>query len=355
MLFESLKVGPLELPNRALMAPMTRSRAGSGGVPGSQAGLYYAQRAEAGLIVTEGVQPSAIGQGYMDTPGLHTAAQVEGWREVTGAVHAAGGRIFAQLLHTGRVSHPDNNGGLDSLAPSAVPTKEKIYTRTGLADIPVPREMSTKDVEQTVSDFVQAARNAVEAGFDGVELHGANGYLIHQFLAANTNRRNDSYGGSVAGRLRFAVEVAEAVSAAIGAERVGFRMSPENPYNEIEEPDAATVYPALVDALPESLAYVHLIASPDLDLNLELRKRWAGVLVVNATHEQPVHQETIDAWFGRGADALSFGRAWLANPDLLRRLTIGAPLNDPDPATFFGGDHRGYVDYPVLTDSTTAS
>jgi N-ethylmaleimide reductase len=346
MLFESVKLGTLELANRAVMAPMTRSRAGAGGVPTPLAVAYYTQRASAGLIVTEGIQPSPRGQGYVNTPGLHTEDQVAGWRAVTDAVHAAGGRIFAQLLHVGRITHPDNSGH-QPVGVSPVRPAGQIFTPSGLQDFGVPHELSTVDIEATVDDFVGSARNAVAAGFDGVELHGANGYLIHQFLAENTNHRTDSYGGSVLNRIRFATETASAVADAIGADRVAIRISPGGTFNDISEPDAADVYPALVDALP-SLAYLHLIASPDEDLNDVLRRRWSGGLIVNASRPDPVHDETVSNWFARGADALSFGRAWLANPDLLERLRRGAPLNQADPATFYGGDHAGYTDYPTL-------
>jgi N-ethylmaleimide reductase len=351
MLFTSTKLGALELPNRAVMAPMTRSRAGAGGVPTPLAVTYYTQRASAALIITEGTQPTPQGQGYPNTPGLHTTAQVAAWLRVTDAVHQAGGRIFAQILHTGRIGHPDNSGH-EQVAPSPIKASGQVFTSSGPEEFGVPRELSTGEVHATVRDFAAAARNAIAAGFDGVELHGANGYLIHQFLSGKTNERTDAYGGPVANRIRFAAEVASAVAEAIGADRVGLRLSPGRAFNDMSEPDAADVYPALVDALP-ALAYLHLIAGQDImgrdgDLNDELRRRWAGFLIVNSSRPDPVDHETVNGWFARGADAISFGRAWLANPDLLHRLRTGSPLNQADPATFYGGDHTGYTDYPTL-------
>src|SRR5690606_99129 len=233
--FEPVSVGALKLPNRLLMAPMTRSRA-RGGLVGPATAEYYAQRAAAGLIITEGTQPSVRGQGYIDTPGLHTADQVAAWREVTGAVHAAGGRIFAQIMHSGRVGHPVlyPDGGLP-VAPSAIASGDSMYTPDGMLPHPVPHELTAAEIEEVVDEFTEAARNAVDAGFDGVELHGANGYLIQQFLADGSNRRTDRYGGSRANRIRFAAEVATAVAEAIGPERTGMRISPGTPNGGITE------------------------------------------------------------------------------------------------------------------------
>ncbi|MFF5211743.1 alkene reductase [Streptosporangium sp. NPDC000396] len=347
MPFTPFKLGALELPNRLVMAPMTRSRAYVEGIPSSLTALYYAQRASAGLIVTEGAQPSPAGKGYMNTPGLHTDEQVAGWREVTDAVHAAGGRIFAQIMHTGRIGHPDNTGALP-VAPSAVRPATQIFTPNGMQDIPTPVELSTGKVEATIGDFVDAARRAVDAGFDGVELHGANGYLIHQFLSQNANLRDDRFGGSVDGRIRFAVEAARAVAEAIGASRVGIRLSPGTGAQEVVEDDAHEVYPALVSALSEiGLAYLHLIAGGSDELYERVRALWPNTLIVN----DPSLADPADAashWLGRGADLVSLGRAFLANPDLPLRLRLGASLNEPDFTTAFGGDHRGYTDYPTL-------
>ncbi len=347
MPFTPFELGSLRLPNRLVMAPMTRSRAYLAGVPSPLTALYYAQRASAGLIVTEGVQPSPAGQGYMNTPGLHTDEQVAGWREVTGAVHAAGGRIVAQIMHAGGVGHPDNTGRLP-VAPSAVRVGEQIFTPAGPQDTPVAVELSTAEVEATVRDFATAARRAVEAGFDGVELHGANGYLIHQFLSENANLRDDRYGGSAANRIRFAVETARAVVEEIGPDRVGIRLSPLNGAQGLVEEDAHELYPALVSALADlDLVYLHLVATGGDELNARIRDLWPNALIVNdpeAIDPASATERLLD-W---GADLVALGRAFLANPDLPLRLRVGAPLNEADMSTAFGGDHRGYTDYPTL-------
>ncbi|GIH72069.1 alkene reductase [Sphaerimonospora thailandensis] len=348
MLFTSFDLGSLHLPNRLVMAPMTRSRSYVDGIPSPFAPLYYAQRASAGLIITEGVQPSPAGKGYMDTPGLHTDEQVAGWREVTDAVHAAGGRIFAQLMHAGRVGHPDNTGAV-SVAPSAVRAAGQIFTPSGPQELPAPVELSTAEVEATIRDFVGAARRAIDAGFDGVELHGANGYLIHQFLSRNANLRDDRYGGSVAGRIRFAVEAAGAVAEEIGPSRVGIRMSPASGAQDLVEDDAHEVYPALVSELAElDLGYLHLVATGGDDLSRRIRDLWRNALIVNdpAGTDPAV---TAAKWLEWGADVVALGQAFLANPDLPLRLRLGAPLNEPDLSKAYGGDHRGYTDYPSLT------
>ncbi|WP_433499671.1 alkene reductase [Sphaerimonospora sp. CA-214678] len=347
MMFRSYELGSLHLPNRLAMAPMTRSRSYVAGIPSSLTALYYAQRASAGLIITGGVQPSAAGKGYMDTPGLHTDEQVAGWCEVTDAVHAAGGRIFAQIMHAGRIGHPGNTGALP-VAPSAVRAAGQIFTPDGPQDHPVPVELSTAEVEETTRDFVRAARLAIDAGFDGVELHGANGYLIHQFLSQNANLRDDRYGGTVAGRIRFAVETAEAVAAEIGGHRVGIRLSPANGVNDLVEDDAHELYPALVSELARlDLVYLHMVAAGGDELSRRIRDLWPATLVVNdpAGVDPAV---TAAKWLEWGADLVALGRAFLANPDLPLRLRLGAPLNESDTASYFGGDHRGYTDYPAL-------
>lgn len=347
-MFTPFELGSLRLPHRLAMAPMTRSRSYVDGIPSPLAPLYYGQRASAALIITEGIQPSPAGQGYMNTPGLHTDQQVAGWREVTDAVHAAGGRIFAQIMHSGMVGHPDNTGAVP-LAPSAVrPDGLQIFTPSGLQDLPIPRELTTEEVEATVRDFAAAARRAVDAGFDGVELHGANGYLIHQFLSQNVNLRGDRYGGSIAGRIRFAVETAKAVAEEIGPDRVGIRLSPTNGAQGLVEDDAHELYPALVSELAElDLVYLHLIATGGDELNARIRDLWPNALVVNDP-EGADPAGTAAKWLEWGADVVSIGRAFLANPDLPLRLRLGAPLNEPDLSLSFGGDHRGYTDYPAL-------
>jgi N-ethylmaleimide reductase len=343
------------LSNRIVMAPMTRSRAhGPGATATDLMATYYRQRAGAGLIVTEGIQPSAVGQGYPNTPGLHSADQVAAWRKVTDAVHAEGGTIFAQLMHTGRIGHPTLlPDGLHPVAPSPVAAKGQVFTHQGPKDFVTPREMTADDITRTVADFADAARNAIAAGFDGVEIHGANGYLIHQFLAPNSNQRTDDWGGDVTGRVRFGLETAAAVAAAIGAHRTGFRISPANPYNDITETDPADVedtYTTLVTRLAElDLAYLHMIEGADRTLTTRLRKSWPATFVLNPfTHPEPTGPDALALVEDGTTDLVAFGALFLANPDLPARLAAEGPFNTPDPSTFYGGDHRGYTDYPHL-------
>jgi len=353
-LFDTLTVRDWELPHRVVMAPLTRNRAEPGTMaPGDLAVEYYRQRASAGLIVSEGTQPSAVGQGYLNTPGIHTPAQVEGWRRVADAVHAEGGRIVVQLMHAGRVAHPDNKDGLESVAPSALAAPGEMITAQGSFPHPVPRAVETDEVAGLVEDFVHAARCAVEAGLDGVEVHAANGYLIHQFLAPGSNQRTDSYGGSPANRARFAVEVTRAVAEAIGPERVGIRISPaHNIQGAIEEDPADTeaTYAALIDGIaPLGLAYLSVLADPAADLVQRLRKDFGGVLIANDGFGEVTTRESAQAILDADlADAVAVGRLFLANPDLPRRWETGAGLNEPDPATFYGGGAEGYTDYPFL-------
>jgi N-ethylmaleimide reductase len=349
--YDPIDLSGTPLANRIVMAPMTRSRAGGGGVPTALAVEYYSQRASAGLVVTEGIQPSAVGQGYPDTPGLHSAEQIAGWRRVTDAVHAAGGRIFAQLMHAGRIGHPDLlPDGLVNVGASPVAAEGQVYTHEGPLDFVTPRELTGAEVRATVGEFASAARGAIEAGFDGVELHGANGYLIHQFLAPGSNHRTDEWGGSVENRIRFAVETVRAVAAEIGAGRTGIRLSPGNPYNDIDEPEPEPAYTALVDALePLGLAYLHLTEVGEVrELTLALRKRFSGTFVLNPATEGPTGPESLALVEDGTADLVAFGALFLANPDLPARLRAGGPFNTPDPATFFGGDAKGYTDYPAL-------
>ncbi|MGW2020330.1 alkene reductase [Streptomyces sp. NPDC001927] len=354
--FDPIELGGKRLANRIAMAPMTRSRAyGPGASVTELTATYYAQRASAGLIVTEGIQPSVIGQGYPDTPGLHSAEQVAAWRRVTDAVHREGGVIFAQLMHTGRIGHPSLlPDGLIPVGPSAVAAKGQVFTHQGPKDFVTPKELEHDEIVQTIADFADAARNAIAAGFDGVEVHGANGYLIHQFLAPNANQRNDAWGGDVAGRVRFAVEVAEAVAEAIGAHRTGIRISPGTPFNDISETDQADLeetYTALVARLaPLELSYLHVLEGPNRSLTERLRKDWPGTFVLNPfTHPEPTGQASLGLIEDGAADMIAFGALFLANPDLPRRLAAGGPYNTPDAATYYGGDERGYTDYPALT------
>ncbi|MFA1540322.1 alkene reductase [Actinomadura monticuli] len=344
----------LALPNRIVMAPMTRGRADDAtGVPHPLTAAYYAQRATAGLIVTEGLWPHVLGKGGPGIPGLVTDAQVAGWREVTAAVHAAGGTVFAQLWHVGRMTHPLNlPDGATPVAPSAVRIEgEPIYTRAGDVEHVTPRPMTTAEAEGAVEDFAAAARNAIRAGFDGVEVHGANGYLVQQFLAENTNRRTDRFGGSRNGRLRFALDVVEAVAAEVGTERVGLRVSPHNPENEIAEEDPQGTYRALVDALdPLGLGYLHVIERGAYGALADLRPRWSGTLIGNFNGPEPTTREAGEQVVAVGlADLFSFGRLFISNPDLPARFAADAPLNRHAPELVYGGGGEGYVDYPALT------
>ncbi|MEU2867416.1 alkene reductase [Streptomyces mirabilis] len=347
-LWTPITVGAIELPHRLAMAPMTRDRSRPDGVPTDLNRAYYRQRASMALIITEGTQPSADGQGYLLTPGIYTEAHIAGWQEITGAVHAAGGRIVVQLMHTGRISHPANTPHhRRPVAPSAIQPKGAMFTTSGLQDMPTPRALATEEVADVVDEFRHAASAAIAAGFDGVEIHGANGYLVHQFLAGNTNQRTDRYGGPLENRIRFAVEVASAVADEIGAERTGLRLSPGNPYNDIAEHDTRDLYPALVTALaPLNLAYLHLIHGGDEELLRELRQLWPTALLLNrAGTDIDTRVADLDAGL---ADVITVGTTALSNPDLPARIRSGAPLNQADPATFYGGDHHGYTDYPTL-------
>ncbi|MCX4704116.1 alkene reductase [Streptomyces sp. NBC_01373] len=348
-LWNPIVAGEISLPHRLAMAPLTRSRSTPNGVPTELNAEYYAQRASHALIITEGTQPNADGQGYTLTPGIYTEEHIAGWRKVTDAVHKADGRIVIQLMHVGRIAHPDNTPHHGQpVAPSAVQPKGDMFTASGLQEMPVPRELSTEEVAATVDDYRRAAAAAIAAGADGVEIHSANGYLPHQFLATNTNQRTDRYGGSIDNRIRFAVEIATAVADEIGAGRTGIRISPGNPYNDIAESDTHDLYPALVRALaPLNLAYLHVLHGGDDEPLHALRKLWPTTLVLNragtdiATRAQDV-QDGI-------ADVITVGTMALANPDLVERVRTGAPLNTPDPETFYGGGEAGYTDYPTHT------
>ncbi len=350
--FDPVTVGGLALPHRIAMSPMTRSRA-YGQIPNELMAEYYAQRAGAALIITEGTQPSVVGQGYLNTPGIHSPEQIAGWRKVTDAVHARGGRIFVQLMHTGRVGHhsliPD---GHSHVGPSAVRADIQIFIGDGMGDVPVPVALTEEGIQATIADFANAAANAIEAGFDGVELHGANGYLIHQFLSTNANQRTDRWGGSRHNRVRFAVEATRAVADRIGAHRVGLRVSPGVTNNDIHEADPHETCAELVDGLnPIGLAYLHVFEGPYRDITLMLRKEFTGTLILNpATPGSFTSKENLDVIEDGTADIITFAANFLANPDLPERLRHDKPLNTPDPATFYGGDHRGYTDYPTLTD-----
>lgn len=354
-LFDSYSLRDLTLPNRIVMAPMTRARAGRDGVPSDSASVYYAQRSTAGLIVSEGIQPSLLGQSSPNTPGLHSDEQVSAWKEVTQAVHANGGRIFAQIMHAGRVGHTDVTG-LIPVAPSAVRADVQLFIGNGERRRPsAPRALSEKEVGAEIEVYAQAARRAVEAGFDGVELHAANGYLIQQFLSSNANQREDRYGGTISGRIRFAVEVAEATAAAIGGHRVGLRISPGGTFGDIEEHNVAELYGALLGALaPLDLAYLHTLGTSDDEALGALRSAWNSTFIVNPAFvdsERQADYSQGERWLQQGADLISFGRAFIANPDLVERFRMGASLASAHREAFYGDSDRGYIDFPSLTTS----
>jgi N-ethylmaleimide reductase len=359
-LFEPARLGTLELPNHLVMAPLTRNRAAADGTPTPLMATYYVQRASAGLIIAEASTPNAVGQTYPNITAIHTASHVAGWRRVTDAVRQAGGRMFLQLQHGGRVGHPATSG-LVPVAPSPVPLPETIFTPGGHRPSVVPREMTVRRIRETVEHFAAAARRARQAGFEGVEVHAANGHLLHQFLAQNTNRRTDAYGGPVAHRIRFVVEVTEAVAAAIGPERVGVRISPGGTVNGIEEGDPEAIHPALVRALDGlGLAYLHIVRSdPDDALFRKLRDRWTGTLIGNPVLPELTTQTVLRAsgrLLAAGADLVALGRPFLANPDLVTRLRLGAPLNPVRDRYFmYVGGATGYTDYPALEDQRPSS
>jgi N-ethylmaleimide reductase len=362
-LFSSTRLGGLTLPNRFVMAPMTRSRAAQpGDVPSELNARYYAQRAAAGLIVTEATQISREGQGYSFTPGIYTDAQRDGWRLVTDAVHAAGGRIFLQLWHVGRVSHPlIQEGGRLPVAPSAVRADGvRVYVidpdggGPRFVDCIEPRALETGEVARVVEDFRKAAAMAVAAGFDGVEIHGANGYLVDQFLRSTTNRRADRYGGSPQARIRFLQEVVSAVASAVGRERTGVRLSPHVTLQDMADPEIVPTSLLAAEMLAaEGVGYLHFAEADwddapavPLDYRKEVRARFAGPIIVAGRYTPQRGDDLVRVGL---ADLVAFGRPFLANPDLPHRIAAGIPLNAPDPATFFGGGATGYDDYPIAT------
>jgi 2,4-dienoyl-CoA reductase-like NADH-dependent reductase (Old Yellow Enzyme family) len=345
----------MHLPHRLALAPMTRSRANYDGTPNELVPAYYAQRASLGLLITEGTQPSEDGQGYTMTPGIHSKAQVEAWKNVTAAVHAEGGHIVMQIMHAGRIGHPDNTPHhRQPVAPSAIASGQQIWTAGGMQDNPVPRALTEDEIRQTIDDFRKAARNAVDAGMDGVELHGANGYLINQFLAPNANIRTDAYGGSIENRARFAIEVAAAVVDEIGAERTGIRLSPGFEVGGLSDgPEGEDLYRYLIAELDKlKLAYLHLHHQGNDRFLAEIRALWSQKLLVNRAN-RPL--EALGDDIDKGlADIAPVGKWGLANPDFVERLKSGAELNELDPATLFGGGAKGYIDYPTLQSSESA-
>jgi 2,4-dienoyl-CoA reductase-like NADH-dependent reductase (Old Yellow Enzyme family) len=351
-LFSNVRVGRHTLSNRLVMAPMTRSRAEVDGTPGALAATYYSQRATVGLIVTEGTQPSDDGQGYLTTPGIYTDAHVAGWQPISTAVHAQGGHLFIQLMHVGRMSHPDNTPHhRQPVAPSAIAPGAPMFTAKGMLPIPEPRALTTDEIRQTVADFRLAARRAIEAGADGVEIHGANAYLVHQFFAPSANTRSDQYGGSIENRARFAIEVAAAIAQEIGADRTGIRLSPGAKMGGIDEgPQGPDLYRYLVAELAKlGLAYVHVLHQGDEALLADIRRLWNGTLIVNRPGRA---REQIGADVAAGlVDLEAYGQMVLANPDFVARLKTHAPMNDADRNTFYGGNAQGYTDYPALSSA----
>jgi len=356
-LFDSYKLGPITLANRIVMAPLTRNRAVAGLVPNPLAIEYYGQRASAGLLVTEASQVSQQGQGYQDTPGIYSREQVAGWRKVTDRVHERGGRIFLQLWHVGRISHvslqPDNGA---PVAPSAVRANGKTFVGGTFADVSEPRALTLEEIPGIVESFRRGAANSLEAGFDGVEIHGANGYLLDQFAKDGANKRTDAYGGSIENRARLVIEVAKAVAATAGADRTGIRLSPVTPANDVSDSNPQPLFEHIVDQLNAlKLIYIHVIEGATggardnaaFDYG-SLRKRFSGTYIANNGYDLALANKVLDA---NAADLIAFGKPFISNPDLVERLKQGAPLNEADRATFYGGGAKGYTDYPALADA----
>ncbi len=355
-IFEPYNLGPLTLANRIVMAPLTRNRAAAGLVPSPHAAEYYAQRATAGLLIAEATQISPQAQGYQDTPGIYTPDQIAGWRVVTDAVHAKGGRIFLQLWHVGRVSHVDlQPGGAAPVAPSAIPAATKTFVNNTFTDTSMPRALNLEEIPAIIADFRQAAANAIAAGFDGVEVHGANGYLLDQFAKDGANHRTDAYGGSVENRARLMLEVAAAVAAEIGPERTGIRISPVSPANGVSSSDPQAQFDYIVDHLSKlGLVYLHVVEGATggprdvapFDF-AGLRRRFSGTYIANNGYDLDLATAHLAAG---EADLIAFGRPFIANPDLVARLQSGAALNEINPATMYGGGAEGYTDYPTLSE-----
>ena len=363
-LFTPVKVGAYELPHRIVMSPLTRSRAGAGLAPTEMNATYYAQRASAALIITEATQVTAQGIGYPSTPGIETKEQIAGWRNVTDAVHKAGGRIFLQLWHVGRISHPVmQEGNVLPVAPSAIAPEGELFTYEGMKPFVAPRALELEEIPGIVEYFRLGALNALAAGFDGVELHGANGYLLDQFLEDSTNKREDEYGGSIENRARLLLEVTDAVVSVWGADRVGVRLSPGGTFNTMKDSDPAKTFGYVAEKLGEkNIAYLHVIEPADkssyqvdganISATAHLKSLFKGTLIT----AQGYTRETGDEVIARGdADLVAFGQLFLANPDLPARFRLNAPFNEADPSTFYGGDEHGYIDYPALKHETASA
>jgi N-ethylmaleimide reductase len=360
-LFTPATVGHLALPQRFVMAPMTRNRALPSLAPGPQAAVYYAQRASAGLIITEATQVSDSAAGYVFTPGLYSDEQIAGWRSVTEAVHAAGGRIVVQLWHTGRISHPSMRpDGSTPVSASAVAAEGQVITYDGPQPFPTPRPLEVDEIKEIVSDFAQAARNAIAAGFDGIEIHAANGYLVDQFLRDGANHRTDAYGGSLVNRARLLLEIVDATAAAIGPQRVGVRISPSSPFNSMSDSDPVALTRYVAEQLDRrQVMYLHVLELPAGDdvaavrkLTAVAREVYTGVLIANAGYTA----DAAEAVLARGdADLVAFGVPFLTTPDFVERTRAGHSLNAPDRGTFYGGSTEGYIDYPFRDGSVKAS
>ena len=359
-LFEPYTLGALTLSNRVVMAPLTRNRAGAGFVPSEYAATYYSQRASAGLLISEATQISQQGQGYQDTPGIYTKAQIEGWRPVTDAVHAKGGRIFLQLWHVGRVSHVDlQANGAAPVAPSALQAATKVFVNNRFEDASAPRALDIEELPGIVNDFRQAAINAIAAGFDGVEIHGANGYLLDQFLKDGANIRTDTYGGSVENRARLLLEVTAAVVDEIGADRTGIRISPVSPANGVSSSDPQPQFDYVVEQLDAlGLVYLHVVEGATggprdvcpFDFGA-LRQRFKNTYIANNGYDLDLATSRLN---DDKADLIAFGRPFIGNPDLVDRLKNNVPLSAIDPTTLYGGGAAGYIDYPALGETSSA-
>jgi len=355
-LFSPLTIGTLTLPNRIVMAPLTRNRAlPEGDIPHALNVEYYVQRATAGLLISEGTQISPEGKGYIQTPGIYSAEQVAGWKKITQAVHAKGGRIFAQLWHVGRVSHTSlQPNGQAPVAPSAIAAATKTFAASGFVDVSEPRALETAEVKRVVEDYRKAAENAQKAGFDGIELHAANGYLVDQFLRDGSNKRTDQYGGSVENRTRFLAEILAALMSVYHPTRVGVRFSPFSKFSDMSDSNPmATFSAAITRANDAGLGYVHIIEGdtgvsrdlpPGADLSV-FRKLFKGAYLANNGYDRASAIRAVETG---AADLIAFGRPYIANPDLVERLERNAPLNEPQQATFYGGGAEGYTDYPSL-------
>ncbi|MCX7084325.1 MAG: alkene reductase [Methylococcales bacterium] len=351
----SIKIGPYQLSNRIVMAPLTRMRAPEN-IPTDMMVTYYEQRAGAGLIITEASPISSQGVGYPAIPYIYNDAHVEGWKKITQAVHAKNGHIFLQLWHVGRISHPDYHNGQLPVAPSAIKPKGKGVTATGMQDFVTPRALETAEIVGIIEDYRNAAKQALAAGFDGVEIHGANGYLLDQFLRDGTNQRTDNYGGSIENRARFLLEVTQAVIEVWGADKVGIRLSPSGTFNDMTDSAPETIFVYVLEQLgKQGLAYLHVVDALEGDIRhganvikLDvLRKAYQGTLIVCGGYDKAKADQAIEQGL---ADAVAFGQLYIANPDLVERFKADAPLNKPDMATFYGGNEKGYIDYPALTD-----